>query len=132
MGARSQWQALTQIQAVMSLLEGFSNLIMRRVGRAHMPDYDAIDAEFNRRSGSRSLVERAFHRLTGLELKMQQYVQGERFCDAVIAAGGMETLRRVWAGSEALPTLAEIRDPERWLSRITISHQRGINSATMR
>ena len=29
-GARSQWQAMSQIQAVMSLLEGFSNVMMRR------------------------------------------------------------------------------------------------------
>jgi len=116
-GARSQWKAMARIQATMSLLEGFSNVIMRRVGRAHLADFDAIDAEFTRRSGQRNPAERIFYRITGLELKMQQYVLGERFCDAVIEASGMEALRRVWDGPEALPSLEEVRDPRLWMKR---------------
>jgi len=116
-GARSQWQAMSQVQAVMSLLEGFSNVVMRRVGEAHLPNFEAIDEEFNRRSANRGPAERAFFKVTGLDLKMQQYVQGERFCDAIIDAGGMARLGRVWSGPESLPTLAEIRDPARWLAR---------------
>ncbi|HXA41844.1 MAG TPA: zinc-dependent metalloprotease [Candidatus Solibacter sp.] len=116
-GARSQWQAMSQIQAVMSLLEGFSNVMMRRVGVAHLPDYERTDAEFDRRSGKRGAAERAFFKITGLELKMQQYVQGEHFCNEVIAAGGMARLRTVWSGPEALPSLDEIRNPQNWLSR---------------
>jgi coenzyme F420 biosynthesis associated uncharacterized protein len=117
-GARSQWQAIARMQAVMSLLEGFSNVIMRRVGEAHLPDHAAIDAEFNRRSQRRGPFERLFFKVTGLEMKMQQYVQGERFCDAVIAAGGMELLRRVWTEPATLPTLQEIRAPKRWIKRV--------------
>jgi coenzyme F420 biosynthesis associated uncharacterized protein len=116
-GARSQWKAMGQIQATMSLLEGFSNVIMRRVGRAHLSDFDAVDSEFTRRTGQRNPAERAFFRITGLELKMQQYVLGERFCDAVIEAGGMDSLRRVWSGPEALPNMDEVRDPGRWMRR---------------
>ncbi|MHB8508708.1 MAG: zinc-dependent metalloprotease, partial [Candidatus Dormibacteria bacterium] len=116
-GARAQWQAVSEMQAVMSLLEGFSNVVMRRVGEAHLRDYAAIDEEFTRRSGSRSAAERAFFRITGLEMKMQQYVQGERFCDRVIAEVGMGGLRRVWSGPASLPTLDEIRNPSRWISR---------------
>ncbi|HEV3232683.1 MAG TPA: zinc-dependent metalloprotease [Candidatus Dormibacteraeota bacterium] len=118
-GARSQWRAMARIQAVMALLEGFSNVVMRRVGEARLPRYAEIDAEFNQRSGRRGPAERLFFKLTGLEMKMQQYVQGEAFCDAVIAAGGMDLLRRVWAGPESLPALDEIRRPARWISRIT-------------
>jgi coenzyme F420 biosynthesis associated uncharacterized protein len=116
-GARSQWQAINKIQATMSLLEGFSNVMMRRVGVAHLADYERIDAEFSSRAGNRGPVERAFFKITGLDLKMQQYVQGERFCDEVIAAGGMSRLSRVWTGRDALPTLEEIRAPGIWLRR---------------
>jgi coenzyme F420 biosynthesis associated uncharacterized protein len=116
-GARSQWQAVNKIQATMSLLEGFSNVMMRSVGLAHLADYERIDAEFSSRAGNRGPVERAFFKITGLDLKMQQYLQGERFCDEIIAAGGMSRLSRVWAGSDALPTLEEIRDPGIWLRR---------------
>jgi coenzyme F420 biosynthesis associated uncharacterized protein len=117
-GAREQWQAMSQMQASMSLLEGFSNVMMRRVGQAHLPDYEAIDAEFNHRSAKRGPAERAFFKVTGLELKMQQYVMGEKFCNHVIEARGMETLSRVWRGPDALPTLDEIRNPGSWLRRV--------------
>jgi len=117
-GAREQWQAMQQIQATMSLLEGFSNVMMRRVGRAHLPNFDAVDAEFNQRSSRRGPAERAFFKITGLDMKMQQYVQGEAFCDAVMARGGMKRLSAVWQSAANLPTLGEIRNPDLWLQRI--------------
>jgi uncharacterized protein (DUF2342 family) len=116
-GARSQWHAMSQIQATMSLLEGFSNVMMRRVGVAHLPHYQQTDEEFTRRSGNRGPVERAFFKITGLDMKMQQYVQGEKFCNAVIEAGGIARLSRVWAGPASLPSLDEIRQPALWLRR---------------
>ena len=117
-GAREQWQAMQQIQATMSLLEGFSNVMMRRVGRAHLPNFDAVDAEFNQRSSRRGPAERAFFKITGLDMKMQQYVQGEAFCDAVMAQGGMKRLSVVWKSPANLPTLQEIRSPDLWLKRV--------------
>jgi coenzyme F420 biosynthesis associated uncharacterized protein len=117
-GAREQWQAMQQIQATMSLLEGFSNVIMRRVGQAHLPNFEAVDAEFNRRAARRGPAERAFFKITGLDLKMQQYEQGERFCNVVIKQGGMKRLSAVWESPENLPRLQEIRQPELWLKRL--------------
>src|SRR5258708_15231043 len=116
-GARSQWQAMSQIQAVMSLLEGFSNVMMRRVGVAHLPDYERTDAEFDRRSGKRGAAERAFFKITGLDLKRQQYVQGEHFCNEVIAAGGMARLRPVWPRPQPPPRPAPSPHPHPSLRR---------------
>ncbi|MGI8609712.1 MAG: zinc-dependent metalloprotease [Candidatus Dormibacteria bacterium] len=118
-GAREQWQAMQQVQATMSLLEGFSNVMMRRVGRAHLPNFDQVDAEFNQRSANRSAAERAFFKITGMDMKLQQYVQGEAFCDAVMKQGGMKRLSAVWESAGNLPTLAEVRDPKLWLKRVS-------------
>jgi coenzyme F420 biosynthesis associated uncharacterized protein len=117
-GAREQWQAMQQVQATMSLLEGFSNVMMRRVGQAHLPNFEAVDREFNQRSARRGPAEKAFFKITGLDLKMQQYVQGEDFCNAVMAEGGMKRLSAVWERAENLPTLQEIRTPGLWLNRV--------------
>lgn len=57
-------------------------------------------------------------RLTGLDLKMEQYAAGERFADAVIAQRDRAFLNRVWTGPEQLPSLDEIRHPDRWIARI--------------
>jgi uncharacterized protein (DUF2342 family) len=55
--------------------------------------------------------------LVGLDAKLKQYEQGERFIEAVERAGGPDLFQRVWDGPEWLPTLAEIRQPGDWISR---------------
>ena len=57
-------------------------------------------------------------RLTGLDLKMEQYAAGERFVDAVISARDRAFMNRVWQGPETLPTLDEIKAPHLWIERI--------------
>jgi uncharacterized protein (DUF2342 family) len=56
-------------------------------------------------------------RLLGLDLKLRQYEQGKRFCDAVVAKGGVGAFHHVFSSPEALPTLAELTDPDAWLER---------------
>jgi uncharacterized protein (DUF2342 family) len=56
-------------------------------------------------------------KLLGLDAKMRQYAEGERFVESVEAAGGPTLLARVWEGPEWLPTLEEIRDPAVWVDR---------------
>ncbi len=55
--------------------------------------------------------------LVGLDAKLKQYEQGERFIEAVEKAGGRELFDRVWQGPEWLPSMAEIREPSRWVER---------------
>lgn len=116
-GWARQWESLHKLQAAMSLLEGYSNLIMNEVGRKHLAHFDRLEQEFHARLLRRTPLERVLYRITGLEMKLQQYVQGERFCNALRDAGGPALLARVWDGPETLPTLAEIRNPQRWVER---------------
>jgi coenzyme F420 biosynthesis associated uncharacterized protein len=113
-----QRETFSRTQALMSLLEGYSNHVMNAAGGRILPNFAEIHDRFDRRGERRGAVERAIMRLTGLDLKMEQYAAGERFADAVIAARGREFLNRVWTGPEMLPSLDEIRAPERWVSRI--------------
>ena len=105
-------------QALMSVLEGYSNHVMNAAGARILPNFAELHDRFERRGEGRSGVERAIMRLTGLDLKMEQYAAGERFADAVIAQRSREFLNRVWTGHEMLPTLDEIRAPERWIARV--------------
>ena len=105
-------------QALMSVLEGYSNHVMNAAGARILPNFAELHDRFERRGERRSAVERAIMRLTGLDLKMEQYAAGERFADAVIAQRSREFLNRVWTGPEVLPTLDEIRAPERWIARV--------------
>ena len=60
--------------------------------------------------------------LTGLEMKMRQYEVGEKFCAAVVRESDLATLNRVWESAESMPTMDELKNPERWLARMRSSH----------
>jgi coenzyme F420 biosynthesis associated uncharacterized protein len=107
-----------ETQAVMSLLEGFSDYVMDEVGRELVPDVDAISARFHERRERRTSFERAILRLTGMDLKLEQYKKGERFVRAVAESGGRAALRRLWEGPETLPRHGEVDEPARWLARV--------------
>jgi uncharacterized protein (DUF2342 family) len=56
----------------------------------------------------------------GFELKLRQYRDGKRFCDAVVERAGIEGLNRVWSAPHALPSLAELLDPDAWIARTAV------------
>jgi uncharacterized protein (DUF2342 family) len=58
-------------------------------------------------------------RLLGLEMKLRQYELGKKFCDAVVEAEGIEGLNQVWSSPAALPTPAELEDPDGWRRRMS-------------
>ena len=107
-----------ETQAVMSLLEGFSDYVMDEVGRELVPDVEQISARFHERRNRRTPFERAMLRLTGLDLKMEQYRKGEQFVRAIAAQRGPDALKRLWDGPETLPRDGEIEAPERWVARV--------------
>ncbi|HEX2142587.1 MAG TPA: zinc-dependent metalloprotease, partial [Candidatus Limnocylindria bacterium] len=104
-----QLESFQRTQALMSLLEGYSNHVMNAAGERLLPGFSEIHERFERRNEARTAVERMIMRVTGLDLKMEQYEAGERFVKAVIAARGREFLNRVWEGPAQLPSLEEIR-----------------------
>jgi len=113
-----QRDTFNRTQALMSLLEGYSNHVMNAAGARILPNFVELHDRFERRGERRGALERAIMRLTGLDLKMEQYAAGERFADAVIAQRGREFLNRVWSGPEMLPSLDEIRAPASWIARV--------------
>jgi coenzyme F420 biosynthesis associated uncharacterized protein len=114
----AQWKAVRQMQGTMSLIEGYSNLVMNRLGRELLPEFDRLEAAYHARTKERGLVETLLLKLTGLDLKLQQYKQGEAFCSAVYERHGMKVLNRAWERPENMPRLEELDRPEDWVSRI--------------
>lgn len=116
-GSPEQRQAFDQATAVMSLLEGHADLMMDRVGTEVVPSYPVIRAAFEQRraaTGWFSWVQK----LLGLDLKHAQYREGALFCRAVIEASDVATLNQAFSAPGLLPSLEELRDPQRWLHRI--------------
>lgn len=113
-----QRRLFSQMQAMMAVVEGYSNYIMNAVGRDLMPDYELIHRRFENRQKKRSNAELLFIRLTGLDMKLEQYRLGESFINEVARRRGHAFAQRVWEGPEMLPDLAELRQPDSWITRI--------------
>jgi coenzyme F420 biosynthesis associated uncharacterized protein len=117
MGAE-QRKLFRETQAVMSLLEGFSDYVMDEVGRELVPGVERISERFHERRNRRTPFERSMLRLTGLDLKLEQYKRGERFVRAIADARGRDALTGLWSGPEALPRDEELEQPRLWLARV--------------
>lgn len=111
--------ALDQVSGLMSLLEGHGDVTMDRAGADRIPSAERFGRVLRQRRRQANGVARLVQRLVGLEAKLAQYEQGEAFIAAVEEVGGPRALDVIWADPLRLPTLAEIREPQRWLERVT-------------
>ena len=109
--------ALDALQAFMAVLEGYAEHVMDTVGAEILPNLPQLRGAMDRRRRDRSGLFRIFEKLIGMDLKLRQYEQGKKFCDAVAAAGGIAALNRVWEEPAQMPTLAELDDPHGWMAR---------------
>lgn len=107
-----------EMQALMSVIEGYSNHVMNAVGKNLLPNYDEISRKFEERQKLNTQADQLVARLTGLNVKMEQYRQGEEFIDAVVEKRGHAFAYKVWDKPEHLPSMAELKDPDAWIARI--------------
>ena len=82
-----------------------------------LPDLPRLREALERRRHDRTGLLRLLERLIGLDMKLRQYEQGKKFCDAVVERGGMATLNRVWELPSRMPAVAELDDPDGWIAR---------------
>lgn len=115
--SKSERDLLDRVQAVMAVIEGHAEHVMDAVAPDLVPSLPRLREALDRRRRSQSALSRILAKLLGLDLKMRQYDQGKRFCDAVVEAGGVSALHNVFSGPEALPSLRELEEPESWLAR---------------
>ncbi len=119
-----------EVQVAMSLLEGFSDWVMDRVGAEFIPNVADLRRRFEERRGApRSAFDRFVSRLTGMDLKLEQYRRGERFVAGVAAIGGPAAVARLWDGPPSLPTDQEMADPAAWVRRVVGLDASGTGSA---
>ena len=117
--APEQLATIGKIQALMSLLEGHGDITMNRAGAELVPEADRFAKALRERRKRAGPAARLMQQLIGMDAKLRQYEQGERFIEAVEATGGPELLAKVWEAPDRLPTLDEIREPAKWIARMS-------------
>ncbi|MFJ1718928.1 zinc-dependent metalloprotease [Streptomyces sp. NPDC088244] len=115
----AQREILSRLTAVMSLLEGHADYVMDGVGPEVVSSVGEIREKFQqRRARGAGRLDQALRKLLGLDAKLRQYRDGERFVRAVVDEVGMDGFNRVWTSPNTLPTKAEIEKPADWIARV--------------
>ncbi|MCC5951068.1 MAG: zinc-dependent metalloprotease [Acidimicrobiia bacterium] len=112
-----QRAVLDEVSGLMSLLEGHGDVTMDRAGVDLVPSAERFSRVLRQRRQQASGFNKLLQQLIGLEAKLAQYEQGEKFIHAVEAVDP-DLLDRVWEDPANLPSLAEIRHPDTWLDRL--------------
>jgi coenzyme F420 biosynthesis associated uncharacterized protein len=107
---------IDKVQALMSLLEGHGHVVMDRLGHEHLKSQERMSRVLKNRKLDKRTA--AFFRITGLEMKLNQYRMGEQFIKTVESEAGWDTVKLAFRGVGSLPTLEEIEAPRRWLQRV--------------
>jgi coenzyme F420 biosynthesis associated uncharacterized protein len=106
-----------RIQATMTVLEGHGEFVMDELGGRLVPDHQHMHDTLRARRNAHGAVERLVQQLLGFRQKLDQYAMGEKFVRRLFERGGMGVVNQVFAEPAALPTMDEIRDPDRYLAR---------------
>jgi uncharacterized protein (DUF2342 family) len=111
-----QKAVIDKVQALMCLLEGHGHVVMDRLGHQHLKSQERMSRVLKNRKLDKRTA--AFFRITGLEMKLNQYRMGEQFIQTVEKEAGWDTVNVAFRGVGSLPTLEEIEAPKRWLKRV--------------
>ncbi len=115
----AQREVLGRLTAVMSLLEGHADYVMDGVGPEVVGSVAEIREKFQkRRAQGAGRLDQALRKLLGLDAKLRQYKEGEKFVRSVVDEVGMDGFNRVWTSPNTLPTKAEIAKPAEWVARV--------------
>ncbi|GAC1504247.1 MAG: zinc-dependent metalloprotease [Candidatus Dormibacteraceae bacterium] len=117
----AQWRVMRQVQGTMSVVEGYSNLVMNELGGKLLAGFERLEQAYRARSSGKSPLEVLIWKLTGLDLKLQQYQRGEAFCRAIFEQHGMKVLNEVWTSEAHMPRLGELSHPEAWYRRVILA-----------
>jgi putative hydrolase len=109
---------LERVQAIVSLVAGYADVMVRRAGQDKLSHLDTIERVTLERRGQQGQGEQFLTQLIGLDLRPDDVMAGQAFCRAVLTARGASGMDAVWRDVAHLPSPIEISDPSRWLVRL--------------
>jgi coenzyme F420 biosynthesis associated uncharacterized protein len=114
----AQREVIARLTALMTLVEGHAEFVMDGVGPTVVPSVASIREKFNARRVARNPIEKVLRRLLGVDVKMRQYAEGNRFVAAVVGKIGMEGFNQIWTSAETLPRPDELKNADAWIERV--------------
>ena len=113
---------LAELQRFVSVLEGYTDVVVESIGERMVPSHGRLDEALRRHRLERGDATGFVDRLLGLELDRGHYEAGAAFCHGVVerSDGSLDQLNRIWSDESMVPTEAELVAPGLWLARIDL------------
>ena len=92
-----------ELQRLTSVIEGYADHVLGRIGRRLIPTFDQIHEAMQRHRVERGEAERFIEGLLGLKLERAHYERGEAFVDGVVERAELEGLNRLWDSAHDAP-----------------------------
>jgi putative hydrolase len=116
----AQKAMLPQFEALVTVVVGYVDHVMDRIGPGLVTGYPMITEAVRRRRVESAASDRFVERLLGLELTQAAYDRGSSFVDGIHERAGSAGVARLWRSARELPTPAEVDAPGLWLARIDL------------
>jgi putative hydrolase len=122
MRTESQGPLLAELQRFVSVLEGYTDVVVESIGERMVSAHGRLDEALRRHRLERGDATGFVDRLLGLELDRGHYDSGVAFCRGVLerSEGSFEQLNRLWSDESMVPTESELTAPGLWLARIDL------------
>ena len=106
-----------KIEGFLGIAEAYCDWITQRAAASLVEQHARIREGMRRRTAERSSAERLLEKLFGIDLSLPIRRSSERFIAAIAEAGRLD---RLWNKAPNLPSLDELAQPERWISRVGV------------
>jgi putative hydrolase len=120
MRSERQGPILEELQRFVSVIEGYTDVVVEALGERMVTSHGRIDEALRRHRVERGDAAAFVDRLLGLELDRKHYDEGVAFCRGVLERSGFDQLNRLWSAEAMMPTRAEFEAPGLWLARIDL------------
>ena len=123
MRSERQVPLLAELQRFVSVLEGYTDVVVAALGERMVASHARIDEALRRHRLERGEAATFVDRLLGLELDRDHYDNGVAFCRGVVERSDgrdFDQLNRLWTSESMVPTANELGAPGLWLARIDL------------
>ena len=113
----AQQAALTRLETLLALVEGWVDVVADRATRDHLPQADALGEAVRRRRATGGPAEKAFGALVGLELRPRRLRDAANLFAALEDAAGREGRDGAWRHPDLAPSATDLDDPLGYVER---------------